>query len=147
MSNNSNKVTIKINDIDITVDLNKTIAKEVKKALEEIEEPTLPFTLNRYGRTKGNTYRILLYAQLLASSEPNRTVFVLTHTATYARELHYKLANSMYSMIYGLKVNTPSNTVTLDNGSRIIFIANSNFSDRHICGLRDAHVLYDNSTD
>lgn len=140
---NRERVKLEIEGITVKIDLKDIVDAEVERRLEEVQ---LPFNIeNTYKRADGNTYRAVLYAQLLASSAPNRTVFYLTHTQSYARILRLKVADSIVNLV-GLEMTPANNMIELENGSRIIFMSEENFDRTNSkWGLNDMHVVYDNS--
>lgn len=142
-------VSITVDGVKVDIALDKLIETEVNKRLEEERQKVrkeLP-VINTWKRRNGNTYRTLLYAQLLASSEPEQNVFVVTHTDSYAKDLLRKIsdiANIAFWPIGEAKIE--ARYFQLVNGSRIHCISANRFTDsRYLKGLKNVTLLFDES--
>lgn len=148
------KVSINLDGVEVDISLDKAIEKEVERRLtkerEKIRkefEDKLP-VINLGGRRQGNTYRLLLYAQLLASGNPEQNIFVVAHRMDYAKLLCRQVAETLAYLNVGASVNIMSQSIEFPNGSRILFISkhieNDRYRNGYFYGLRNISFLYDN---
>src|SRR5215217_4502874 len=129
----NNTITVNLDDIQIDISLDKIIDKEVEKRVkkevekvrEEFEE-SLP-VIQTYGRREGNSYRAMLYAQLLASGRPDQNVFVLCHNNDNAHHMFRKTADFINFANVKLQVVSARRMIHLENNSRIYFTTSNAF--------------------
>lgn len=145
------KITVNLDDLEIDISLDKLIEKEVEKRLDKEVEKRLKkvkpeFTIHRYGRRQGNTFRTLLKAQLLASGEPNQNIFFLTHNTELAMMCMTNVAESMKHG-YGIsfKFERTNGVITLENGSRLWFRSYARLENSSMLrGMQNVQLVYDN---
>lgn len=149
MTNKTANVSIAVDGVKVDIALDKLIETEVNKRLEEERQKVrkeFP-VINTWKRRNGNTYRTLLYAQLLASSEPEQSVFVVTRTDSYAKDLLRKIsdmANIAFCPIGETKIE--ARYFQLVNGSRIHCISSNRFKDSsYLIGRKNVTLLFDES--
>lgn len=144
-------LTVNLDDIEVTINLEKAIQIEVEKRVKDIEKKLKKqyegekLSIDHGGRCEGNTYRTLLYAQLLASDKPDRNIFVVTHNYHYAKDIFKTCADMAYRV--GAKINAARRLIEYPNNSRVFFVGfepNYEFEAR-TRGLRNVEFLFDNS--
>lgn len=159
MTNEVNTINFSINIENLRLDLesiiknevNRRVKKQLAKALEEEKialrkeyEEKMP-VISLGGRRKGNTYRLLLFAQLLASGKPNRNIIVVSHTEAYARTLQIKVADMANVAFYHSVKLDYSRVLKYENGSRIHFLGRTMYESSYTKGLSDSIFLFDDS--
>ena len=147
----TNNVTVEVNGVKVTVDVEELVEREVKKRLKklkpkevvkEIVKEVKPYIVNQPGRAKGNTYRLLLEAQLIASSKGETHVIVVSHTHDYARQLFKQAMDMAYPNTS--KHNHEMNVIYYPNGSTIRFRCMDRL-EQYIRGLHNVHLFWDKS--
>lgn len=144
-------LTINLDDVEVSIDLKKIIDREVENRVKEVEKKlkkkyeSEKLRIDHGGRREGNTYRTLLYAQLLASEKPDRNIFVVTHNYHYAKDIFKDCADTAYKI--GAKVIAARRLIVYPNNSRVFFVVydpDYEFEAR-TRGLRNVEFLFDNS--
>lgn len=150
MIKNATNVSVTINNVKVDISIDKLIEEEVTKRLEQERQkvrkelPTIP-AVNTCIRNNGNTYRTLLYAQLIASSAPAQNVFVVTRTSSYAKDLLRKLSDMANIAFYPVG-EVSGKYFQFVNGSRICFISRDMLKDEsYFLGLKNVTTLFDES--
>lgn len=142
-------VTVNLDEIEVSIDLETIIEREVQKRLKEIPPKEVkPYEIYKPSRQQGNTYRLLLEAQLMASSKDDHTVFVVVHNNQYAKDLFKQTCNNLVGM--ELTFTWKDLTILYPNESRIKFITKAHYDQNKYFGyfksLKSYDLLWDNST-
>lgn len=139
-------ITVSLDDIEIDISLDKIIEREVNKRLKKAEEEfndRLP-VIQISGRREGNSYRSILYAQLLASGRPEQNVFVLCHNLSNADFMCRKTADLINFANVGLIASFSRRMIELENNSRIFFTTSPYFYDGSFRqGLKNINIIHD----
>lgn len=134
-------VTVNLDDLEVSIDLEKIIEREIEKRLKKRQKPE--FLIDHGGRRQGNSYRLMLYAQLLASDKPDQNVIVVAGNHEIARMLFRQLADTITYNKFA-KVNSGRLIIDYENGSAIHFTSPYRLEEKTI-GIKNQTVLFDNS--
>lgn len=134
-------VTVNLDDLEVSIDLEKIIEREVEKRLKKRQKSE--FLIDHGGRRQGNTYRLMLYAQLLASDEPNQNILVVGGNHEIARMLFRTLADTLAYNKF-VEINGSSLEINYKNSSRILFSSPYNLEEK-MAGIKNPILLFDNS--
>ena len=143
-------ITVSLDDIEIDISLDKIIDREVNKRVkEEIKriKAESEFRIDHGGRREGNTYRTLLYAQLLASDKPDQNIIIVASSWNWAKSIFKDCAELTRHL--GIKTNNSRSFIEYPNNSRIHFTAydRDRVFVKRMAGLNNIQFLFDNSVD
>lgn len=144
-------ITVNLDDLVIDISFEKIIEREVDKrvkaevdkAVNKIKEE-LP-VIRQGGRRVGNSYRTILYAQLLASGKQGQNVFVFCHNLNMAKITARATAETMNSFGIPVTLNNSRNIIEfIPTNSRIHFTTSDNFHNNKLSvGMQNIRILND----